>query len=119
MEVAACIFALSRRDLPVYEYAGEFYRLAAETALDDAVINHLFWLGANYHHPVDLPDTTGLSWREGCVWEVSGPEPEPAHRLRLSPPAVCGAVCSRVRSGSRRVQQQLITTMYIQLQMII
>ncbi len=62
-EVPACIFALSRRDLPFYEYAGEFCRLATGTALDDAAINHLFWLGANYHRPVDLPDTTGLSWR--------------------------------------------------------
>ncbi len=73
MEVAACIFALSHRDLPFYEYAGEFCRLAVGTALDDAAINHLFWLGANYHRPVDLPDTTGLSWREGifqCLGSV-------------------------------------------------
>ncbi len=35
------------------------------TPLDDATINTLFLLGASYHRPVDLPDTTGLSWREG------------------------------------------------------
>ncbi|KAL0159579.1 hypothetical protein M9458_043304, partial [Cirrhinus mrigala] len=33
--------------------------------LDNATINSLFWIGANYSRPVDLPDTTGLSWREG------------------------------------------------------
>ncbi len=28
-------------------------------------ILQLFRLGANYHRPMDLPDTTGLCWREG------------------------------------------------------
>ncbi len=82
MENAARILALSRRDLPFYEYAREFCGLAAGTALDDTPVNHLFWFGANYHCPVDLPDTTGLSWREGifcCLGSVR-PEPEPARR---------------------------------------
>uniref|UniRef100_A0A672REH4 Uncharacterized protein n=1 Tax=Sinocyclocheilus grahami TaxID=75366 RepID=A0A672REH4_SINGR len=35
------------------------------TLLEDAVLNQLFWLGANYHRSVDLPDITGLTWREG------------------------------------------------------
>ncbi len=45
----------------------------AATAWDDATLNKLFWLGANHHRPVDLPDTTGLSWREGvfrCLGSV-------------------------------------------------
>ncbi len=84
MEVAACIFALSHRDLPFYEYAGEFCRLAVGTALDDAAINHLFWLGANYHRPVDLPDTTGLSWREGIFQCLGSVRP----RARTSPSSV-------------------------------
>ncbi len=54
-EVATRVFALSRRYLPFYEYAGEFCKLAAGIALDDAVILHLFRLGACYLHPMNLP----------------------------------------------------------------
>uniref|UniRef100_A0A673HH55 Uncharacterized protein n=1 Tax=Sinocyclocheilus rhinocerous TaxID=307959 RepID=A0A673HH55_9TELE len=65
MQSAACFSVLARRALPFYEYAGEFCKLAAVTAMDDATLNHLFWLGANSHCPLDLPDTSGLCWREG------------------------------------------------------
>ncbi len=79
MDPASRFAALAHQGLPFYEYAREFCKLAAATAWDDATLNKLFWLGANHHRPVDLPDTTGLSWREG-VWGVSRPEPEPARR---------------------------------------
>ncbi len=65
MEFAAGVLALIRRDLPFVEYTAEFCGLAAVSKLHDATILHLFRLGACYHHPIDLPDTTGLSWREG------------------------------------------------------
>ncbi len=65
MEFAACVLALSRRNLSFVEFAGEFCKLAAVTELHDAAILHLFRLGANYQRPMDLPDTTGLCWREG------------------------------------------------------
>ncbi len=67
MEVAARFIALAHRDLPFPEYSREFCGLAAATALDDATILSLFWHGANAHRPVDLPDTTGLKWREGIL----------------------------------------------------
>ncbi len=74
MDTDARFATLARQGLPFYEFAGEFCKLAATTAWDDATLNKLFWLGANHHRPVDLPDTQG----------VSGPEPEPArHRSRL------------------------------------
>ncbi len=72
MESTAQFAALAHRDL-FYEYAGEFFGDAAATAWDDTTLNSLFWLGANCHHPVDLPDTTGLSLREGvfrCLGSV-------------------------------------------------
>ncbi len=86
MDAASRFAALARQGLPFYDYAGEFCKLAAATAWDDATLNHLFWLGANFHHPVDLPDTTGLSWREGnfrCLGSVRA-------RDRTSPPLFAG-----------------------------
>lgn len=47
MEITAWFLALFHQDLPFYEYAEEFSKLAAATAVDDATLNHLFWLGAN------------------------------------------------------------------------
>ncbi len=82
MDASSRFTALARQGLPFYEYAGEFCKLNAATAWDDATLNKLFWLGANHHRPVDLPDTTGLSWREGvfrCLASVRA-------RARTSPP---------------------------------
>ncbi len=67
METAARFCALARRDIPLGEYSWEFCGLAAVTAFDDATILSLFWHRANFHRPVDLPDTTGLRWREGIL----------------------------------------------------
>ncbi len=67
MEVAARFIALDHQDLPFVEYYWELCRLAAAMALDDATILSLYWHGANSHRPVDLPDTTGLRWREGIL----------------------------------------------------
>ncbi len=44
MEVAARFHALSHQDLPFYDYAGEFCKLAAETPCDDTTLSHLLWL---------------------------------------------------------------------------
>ncbi len=73
MEFAARLFALIRKDLPFMEYAGEFCGLAAVMEVQDSALLHLFRLGACYHRPIDLPDTTGLTWREGiyrCLGSV-------------------------------------------------
>ncbi len=70
--------ALAHQDLPFVEYTREFCGLANFATLDDATLNSLFWIGVNCHRPVDLPDTTGLSWREGILRCASGPDPEPA-----------------------------------------
>ncbi len=83
MEVATRIIALACRDLPFVEYSREFCGLAAATALDDATILSLFCHGANSHRPVDLPDTTGLRWREGILRCLECTLP----RTRTSPPS--------------------------------
>ncbi len=84
--LAVLFVFLARKDLPLVEYAVEISQLAILTAFDDAALNSLFWIGANYHHPVDLPNTTGLSCREAiirCLESVSPrsraqPDPEPS-----------------------------------------
>ncbi|KAL0185592.1 hypothetical protein M9458_017262, partial [Cirrhinus mrigala] len=58
--------------------------LATMSALHDATLSSLFWIGANYNHPVDLPDTTGLSWREMILRCLESVRPQ----SRTSPPAV-------------------------------
>ncbi len=78
--------SLARKYLPLLEYAVEFSQLAVLTAVDAAALNSLFWIGVNYHRPVDLPDTIGLSWREAiisCLESVrpqsrTTPDPEPS-----------------------------------------
>ncbi len=100
MEAASHFATLARLNLPFYEYAGEFCKLAAATAWDDVTLNHLFWLGANFHHPVDLPDTSGLSWREGifrCLGSVRA-------RARTSPPPFAGKLMPPFAAHSLRVR---------------
>ncbi len=58
--------------------------------------NTLFWLGANYHRPVDLPDTTRLSWREG-VFRYLG-----SVRARTSQPSVLPTICQSSLSADRQ-----------------
>ncbi len=70
MEVTKLFSALARRTPAHIPRMGDLCglgRLAVCTALDDAKLNSLFWIGANYHSPMDLSDTTGLSWREGIL----------------------------------------------------
>ncbi len=94
MEAGARFAALALLGLPFFEYAREFCGLAVVTALEDTTLNFLYLLGANYHKPVDLPDTTGLSWREGVYsGECTGPS-------QNQPAAVCGSPKPVVIHGS-------------------
>jgi len=43
------------------------FRLALNCPYNNETLKSLFWIGANFHHPVDLPDTTGLNWREAII----------------------------------------------------
>ncbi len=95
MNVSAEFVALACRDLPFVEFAWEFCRLATATAWEDATINSLFWIGGNYHCPVDLPDTTGLSWREGMQIQNASPiKPLLPSRTFLQAEAGAGAAAS-------------------------
>ncbi len=111
MEFAFRLVALIRKDLPFQEYAGAFCGLAAVTEVEDSALLHLFRHGACYHRPVDLPDTTGLTWREGvyrCLGSVRarvGTSPSPVALpcpravSVASPPAGCMASPMRLSSA--------------------
>ncbi|XDV30848.1 hypothetical protein PO909_033682 [Leuciscus waleckii] len=58
-----------------------FYHLAATAPFDDETLKSIFWIGAYYYHPVDLPDTTGLGWREAIIRCLESVYP----RSRLQP----------------------------------
>ncbi len=47
-------------------------QLSSASLFDDAVLNSLFWIGAYYHSPVDLPDTAHWTELEGSNHPVSG-----------------------------------------------
>ncbi len=94
--IAALFTSLAREDLPLLVYVVEFSQLAILTAFDDSALNSLLWIGGNYHYPVDLPDTTGLSWRASIL--------DPEHSQTQSPanhhPAVWSSSPPMMESSS-------------------
>ncbi len=97
MEVAELFSTLARRDIPFVEYAWEFCGLAVFTALEDATLNSLFWIGT----PQDWAGGKGSSG----VWRVSCP-PEPARRpIRLPfPSQACQSLLTQACHRSRLTQ---------------
>lgn len=59
--------ALARKDLSLLGVCDQVQSSAMVTVFDDAALNSLFWIRANYYQPVDPPDTTRLSWREVII----------------------------------------------------
>ncbi|ROK67594.1 hypothetical protein DPX16_12496 [Anabarilius grahami] len=44
-----------------------FFLLAITSQLEDEDLKKLFRIGVNYHGPCNLPDTTGLNWKEALL----------------------------------------------------
>ncbi len=59
--------ALARRIQDIEDFARDFSRFAITTVFNDETQKSLFKVGTNCHHPVDLPDTMGLKWREAII----------------------------------------------------
>lgn len=77
MDHAAQFTAMARESTDFFVFYWEFFfRLAIPSPYDDETLKSLFWIGVNFHHPVDLPDTTGLIF-EGSHHPVSGERPSP------------------------------------------
>ncbi|KAK2881359.1 hypothetical protein Q8A67_018627 [Cirrhinus molitorella] len=64
MEFAARFIALAQRSQDLEDFVRDFSYFATTTTFDNETLKSLFWIGANSHHSVDLPDTTGLNWRK-------------------------------------------------------
>ncbi len=96
--------SLAPKDISLLEYAVEFRQLAVLMAFNDAALNSLFWIGANYYRAVNLPDTRGLSWREAiirCLKSVylrSRTQPDPVP----SPPSPHCAECEPDPTADRK-----------------
>ncbi|XP_056123863.1 uncharacterized protein LOC130102021 [Rhinichthys klamathensis goyatoka] len=66
-------------------FTRDFCVLAVTSPLDDETLKNLFWIGANFHQRIDLPDTSNLNWKEAiirCLESVATrsrtqPDPEP------------------------------------------
>ncbi len=52
--------------------------------LDDAMLNSLFWIGANYHRPWTSQTPLDSAGGKGSSRRVSSPYPVPARQLQLS-----------------------------------
>ncbi|ROL23550.1 hypothetical protein DPX16_18818 [Anabarilius grahami] len=64
MDEWAKFIDVARESYDVWFFTSQFCHLAIHSQLEDEDLKKLFWIGANYHGPRNLPDTTGLNWKE-------------------------------------------------------
>lgn len=89
LDYAAKFAAITRESLYFLVFT-ENCRLAVTSPFNNETLKSLFWIEANYHHPVDLPYTSGPKWRVAIIWCLESvyprfgslQEPDP-----VSPPA--------------------------------
>jgi len=93
MDFAAKIATLARSSQSILDFTMEFCHLAICSPYDDETLKSLYWIGVNFQHPVDLPDTQGLCWKEAVIKclesvyprSIQPPQPDPETLLDLSP----------------------------------
>ncbi|XDV13575.1 hypothetical protein PO909_001959 [Leuciscus waleckii] len=77
--------ALAQKSQDFLSFTTNFVYLAVTSLLDDETLKTLFWIGATFHQPIDLPDNSNLNWKETiirCLESVAlrsrtQPDPEP------------------------------------------
>ncbi|XDV51987.1 hypothetical protein PO909_020772 [Leuciscus waleckii] len=67
MDDRVSIIVMAQESQNFFSFVKDFCRLAVTSTLDDESLSTLFWIGATFNHPIDLPDTTGLDWRETVI----------------------------------------------------
>lgn len=63
MDYAAKFTAVAQMSHNFFTFTEHFCHLVVTSK----TLKSFFWIGANYHYPVDLPDTSGLDWREAII----------------------------------------------------
>ncbi|XDV20061.1 hypothetical protein PO909_025443 [Leuciscus waleckii] len=87
MDDRATFVAIAQEGTEFFSFTENFIRRAVTSSLDDETFKLLFWIGANFHQAIDLPNTDGLNWREAisrCLVSV-------ASRSREQPPSPAAA----------------------------
>jgi len=67
MEYSAKFAAVAQMSHNLLDFTVNFCHLAVTNLFIDETLKSLFWIGANYLHPVDLPDTSGLNRRDAII----------------------------------------------------
>lgn len=63
-EFAGQIMAVAHNSHNLFEYTEGFCSLVITCPLNEEIIKALQWVGVNFAHPRELPDISGLNWRE-------------------------------------------------------
>ncbi|ROL50936.1 hypothetical protein DPX16_14467 [Anabarilius grahami] len=83
MDERAIMLVRAQESPDLFSFVQDFIFLAVTSTLDDQSLKTLFRIRVTFHQPLDLPDTTGLNWREAvirCLESVaprSGAQPDP------------------------------------------
>jgi len=67
MDHAAKFTVIARESMDFLRFTQNFCLLSITSPIDDETLKSLSWIGANYYHPVDLPDTSELNWRDAII----------------------------------------------------
>lgn len=58
---------MAQKSHNILEYTRELLWLAIASSLDNETLKTLFQIRVTFNNHIDLPDTTGLNWRENVI----------------------------------------------------
>lgn len=84
MDFTAKFAAVAQMSKDFFVFTDQFFRLAITCPYDDETLKSLFWIGANYHRPVDHPGRRA-SGQTTSSKQLSDPVAPPPASNRLGP----------------------------------